>query len=324
MAYCAYCGSHVAQVSFVPCASCGNPTNGAPPRPVVAGGGTNVLAIVIGVAAAGLVLFAIIGILAAIAIPNLLTAMQRSKQKRTMADMRTVATALEAYGTDHEREEYPPGAIVEELRPKMEAFQQALPAGYTLEIGGSVESSADAQGPIVAVAPLMLFAMATILMLQLQSFNRLFLVFAVAPTALIGVVAALLLSNAPMGFVAILGILALIGILIRNSVILVVQIEQLRSEGMPPWHAVVEATEHRMRPIMLTAAAATLALIPISRQIFWGPMAYAMMGGIVVGTALTLLFLPALYVAWFRIPRDDDGKAQGTAEPVETPSVANP
>ena len=171
-----------------------------------------------------------------------------------------------------------PATIVEELRPEMEAFQQALPAGYKLEIGGSVESSADAQGPIVAVAPLMLFAMATILMLQLQSFNRLFLVFAVAPTALIGVVAALLLSNAPMGFVAILGILALIGILIRNSVILVVQIEQLRSEGMPPWHAVIEATEHRMRPIMLTAAAATLALIPISRQIFWGPMAYAMMG----------------------------------------------
>ena len=217
-----------------------------------------------------------------------------------------------------------PATIVEELRPKMEAFQQALPAGYKLEIGGSVESSADAQGPIVAVAPLMLFAMATILMLQLQSFNRLFLVFAVAPTALIGVVAALLLSNAPMGFVAILGILALIGILIRNSVILVVQIEQLRSEGMPPWHAVIEATEHRMRPIMLTAAAATLALIPISRQIFWGPMAYAMMGGIVVGTALTLLFLPALYVAWFRIPRDDDGKARDTAEPVETPSVASP
>ena len=217
-----------------------------------------------------------------------------------------------------------PATIVEELRPKMEAFQKALPAGYKLEIGGSVESSADAQGPIVAVAPLMLFAMATILMLQLQSFNRLFLVFAVAPTALIGVVAALLLSNAPMGFVAILGILALIGILIRNSVILVVQIEQLRSEGMPPWHAVIEATEHRMRPIMLTAAAATLALIPISRQIFWGPMAYAMMGGIVVGTALTLLFLPALYVAWFRMPRDDDGKARDTAEPVETPSVASP
>ncbi|CDZ65865.1 Acriflavin resistance protein [Neorhizobium galegae bv. orientalis] len=198
-----------------------------------------------------------------------------------------------------------PATIVEQLKPEVEKFTKTLPAGYKVEVGGSVESSADAQGPIAAVAPLMLFAMATILMIQLQSFSRLFLVFAVAPLALIGVVAALLLSNAPMGFVAILGVLALIGILIRNSVILVVQIEHLRSEGMPPWRAVVEATEHRMRPILLTAAAATLALIPISREVFWGPMAYAMMGGIVVGTVLTLLFLPALYVAWFRIPREE-------------------
>lgn len=205
-----------------------------------------------------------------------------------------------------------PATIVEQLTPEVNAFMKTLPVGYKVEIGGSVESSADAQGPIAAVAPLMLFAMATILMIQLQSFSRLFLVFAVAPLALIGVVAALLLSNAPMGFVAILGVLALIGILIRNSVILVVQIEHLRVEGVPPWRAVVEATEHRMRPIMLTAAAATLALIPISREVFWGPMAYAMMGGIVVGTALTLLFLPALYVAWFRIPR----------EPEDTPAAA--
>lgn len=202
-----------------------------------------------------------------------------------------------------------PATIAEQLQPKIDAFQATLPVDYTLEIGGSVESSADAQGPIIAVAPLMLFAMATILMIQLQSFSRLFLVFAVAPTALIGVVAALLLSNSPMGFVAILGVLALIGILIRNSVILVVQIEQLRLEGVSAWKAVVEATEHRMRPIMLTAAAATLALIPISRQIFWGPMAYAMMGGIIVGTVLTLLFLPALYVTWFRIPREEEASA---------------
>ncbi len=197
-----------------------------------------------------------------------------------------------------------PATIVAELQPKVDEFRKGLPSGYRIVDGGSVEESAKAQGPIVAVAPLMLFIMATILMIQLQSFSRLFLVFAVAPTALIGVVAALLFSNSPMGFVAILGVLALIGILIRNSVILVVQIEHLRSEGMPPWQAVIEATEHRMRPIMLTAAAATLALIPISREIFWGPMAYAMMGGIVVGTVLTLLFLPALYVAWFRIPRE--------------------
>ncbi|NEJ18719.1 AcrB/AcrD/AcrF family protein [Rhizobium leguminosarum] len=207
-----------------------------------------------------------------------------------------------------------PATIVDQLKPKVEEFQKNLPVGYKVEVGGAVESSAEAQGPIAAVAPLMLFAMATILMIQLQSFSRLFLVFAVAPTALIGVVAALLLSNSPMGFVAILGVLALIGILIRNSVILVVQIEHLRSEGTTPWQAVIEATEHRMRPIMLTAAAATLALIPISREIFWGPMAYAMMGGIVVGTALTLLFLPALYVAWFRIPRDEGVQAEAAAK----------
>lgn len=207
-----------------------------------------------------------------------------------------------------------PATIVDQLKPKVEEFQKNLPVGYKVEIGGAVESSAEAQGPIAAVAPMMLFVMATILMIQLQSFSRLFLVFAVAPTALIGVVAALLLSHAPMGFVAILGVLALIGILIRNSVILVVQIEHLRAEGVPAWQAVIEATEHRMRPIMLTAAAATLALIPISREIFWGPMAYAMMGGIVVGTALTLLFLPALYVAWFRIPRDKGAQSDAAAE----------
>jgi len=121
----------------------------------------------------------------------------------------------------------------------------------------------------------------------------------------VGVVVALLPSGAPLGFVAILGVLALIGILIRNSVILIVQIEQLRAEGRLAWEAVVEATEHRVRPIMLTAAAASLGLTPIAREIFWGPMAYAMMAGIIIGTLLTLLFLPALYVAWFRIEKPE-------------------
>jgi multidrug efflux pump subunit AcrB len=147
----------------------------------------------------------------------------------------------------------------------------------------------------------MLFIMATILMIQLQSFQRLFLVVAVAPLGLIGVVAALVPSRAPLGFVALLGVLALIGILIRNSVILIVRIEHLIAEGRDRWASVIEATEHRMRPIVLTAAAASLTLIPIAREVFWGPMAYAMMGGIIAGTAITLLFLPALYVAWFRI-----------------------
>ncbi len=197
-----------------------------------------------------------------------------------------------------------PATIVKALSDKIAAFEKTLPAGYHVEVAGAVEESAKSQGPIANVIPAMLLVMATLLMVQLQSFHRLFLVFSVAPLALIGVVAALYLSHAPLGFVALLGVLALVGILIRNSVILIVQIEELRAEGMSAWKAVVEATEHRMRPIMLTAAAATLALIPISHEIFWGPMAYAMMGGIVVGTALTLLFLPALYVAWFRIPRE--------------------
>jgi multidrug efflux pump subunit AcrB len=173
----------------------------------------------------------------------------------------------------------------------------------------------------------MLLTMTTFLMLQLQSFQRLFLVVAVAPLGLIGVVAALIPSKAPLGFVAILGVLALIGILIRNSVILVMQIEELRREGMDGWSAVVEASEHRMRPIMLTAAAATLALIPIAREIFWGPMAFAMMGGIVVGTILTLLFLPALYVAWFRLSepdasmtRDTDGEGRPAGDPEPAPA----
>jgi multidrug efflux pump subunit AcrB len=197
-----------------------------------------------------------------------------------------------------------PKTIVDQLAPKVATFAKELPAGYSVAVGGSVEESAKSQAPIVAVVPLMLFIMATVLMVQLQSFHRLFLVFAVAPLAVIGVVVALLPSGAPLGFVAILGVLALIGILIRNSVILIVQIEDLKKEGRPAWDAVAEATEHRMRPILLTAAAASLALIPIAREIFWGPMAYAMMGGIIMGTLLTLLFLPALYVAWFRISEE--------------------
>ena len=201
---------------------------------------------------------------------------------------------------------------------RVDKFVAELPAGYTVETAGTVEESGKSLGPIVAVAPLMLFVMATVLMLQLQSFQRLFLVVVVAPLGLIGVVAALLPSRAPLGFVAILGVLALIGILIRNSVILVVQIDHLISEGRDRWHAVIEASEHRMRPIALTAAAASLALIPIAREVFWGPMAYAMMGGIIVGTVLTLIFLPALYVAWFRItPPPSDGQIGSDASPVQ-------
>ncbi|MET3660340.1 multidrug efflux pump subunit AcrB [Aquamicrobium ahrensii] len=194
-----------------------------------------------------------------------------------------------------------PDTIVKDISPKVDAFAAGLPAGYNVETAGTVEESAKSQGPIVDVVPLMLFVMATILMLQLQSFQSLFLVVAVAPLGIIGVSVAMLLSDKPLGFVAILGVLALVGILIRNSVILIVQVEEHIREGEHPWDAVVNASTHRMRPIALTAAAASLALIPISREVFWGPMAFAMMGGIIAGTAITLLFLPALYVAWHRV-----------------------
>ncbi|SHL57874.1 efflux RND transporter permease subunit [Roseibium suaedae] len=205
-----------------------------------------------------------------------------------------------------------PATVVMRLEKEIKALEAKLPPDYFIATGGAVEESAKSQGPIAEVAPLMVFVMLTILMMQLQSFQRLFLVIAVAPLGLIGVVAALVPSGAPLGFVALLGVLALIGILIRNSVILVVQIEDLRKEGVEPWEAVFEATVHRMRPIMLTAAAASLAMIPISREIFWGPMAYAMMGGILAGTMITLLFLPALYIAWFRIPGPKKGKPVDT------------
>jgi multidrug efflux pump len=191
--------------------------------------------------------------------------------------------------------------VVDQLQPAINEFSKSLPNGFSLATGGAVEESAKSQGPIAAVAPVMLLVMAFFLMVQLQSFGKLALVVSVAPLGLIGVVAALLGSGAPLGFVAILGVLALIGIIIRNSVILVTRIDDFLAEGRSPWNAVVEATAHRLRPILLTAAAASLGMIPIAREVFWRPMAYAMIGGIIAATMLTLIFLPALYVAVYRI-----------------------
>ena len=204
--------------------------------------------------------------------------------------------------------------VVDRLAPAMKGFEGRLPAGYRLEVGGPVEESAKSQKPIIAVVPFMLITMATVLMLQLRNFNRLFLVASVAPLAAIGVALALTLTQLPLGFVAILGVVALIGILVRNSVILVDQIEKLRAEGLHDWDAVVKATEQRMRPIMLTAMAASLGMAPIARDVFWAPMAFSMMGGILVGTALTLLFLPALYIAWFRIKEPKEFATAGASE----------
>ncbi|MGH2290459.1 efflux RND transporter permease subunit [Pseudomonas capeferrum] len=166
-----------------------------------------------------------------------------------------------------------PTDLVAQLKPKIDEFASQLPVGYEVATGGTVEESSKAQGPIAKVIPLMLFLMATFLMIQLHSVQKLFLVVSVAPLGLIGVVLALVPTGTPMGFVAILGILALAGIIIRNSVILVTQIDEFEAQGFSPWDAVVEATNHRRRPILLTAAAASLGMIPIAREVFWGPMA---------------------------------------------------
>ncbi|MCR8717451.1 efflux RND transporter permease subunit [Pseudomonas syringae USA007] len=212
------------------------------------------------------------------------------------------------------RDEIQPTDLVNQLKPEIDKFAAGLPVGYKVATGGTVEESSKAQGPIASVAPLMLFLMATFLMIQLHSVQKMFLVASVAPLGLIGVVLALIPTGTPLGFVAILGVLALIGIIIRNSVILVTQIDAYEKSGYLPWDAVVEATEHRRRPILLTAAAASLGMIPIAREVFWGPMAYAMIGGIIIATLLTLLFLPALYVAWYRIKEPTDEQRQQAAD----------
>jgi multidrug efflux pump subunit AcrB len=200
--------------------------------------------------------------------------------------------------------------VVQTLAPKIAALNASLPTGYHIGIGGTVDESKKAQVSVAVVVPLMLILILTVLMIQLQSFNSVFLVLSVAPLGLIGVVAALLLADKPMGFVAILGVLALTGMIARNSVILIDQVEKEKADGRHPWDAVVEATGHRFRPILLTASAAILGMVPIAPTVFWGPMAYAIMGGLAVATVLTLIFLPALYVTWFRIKRPQPDSIQ--------------
>ena len=189
------------------------------------------------------------------------------------------------------------------LWPKMQALEKTLPPGYHIELGGSLESSKKSQDAIGAVQPLMLVVVISLLMFQLHSFQRTLLVLLTAPLGMIGVTLTLILFAAPFGFVAMLGVIALAGMIMRNSVILVDQIEHDIREGIDRWEAVVGSTVRRFRPIMLTAAAAILAMIPLTRSTFWGPMAVAIMGGLLVATVLTLLFLPALYAAWFKVKR---------------------
>ena len=197
--------------------------------------------------------------------------------------------------------------VTQQLLPglrRLEAGWQAQGlSAYRIEVAGAVEESAKGSASIAAGVPIMLFVTFTLLMLQLHSFSRAMLVFLTGPLGIFGVAAALLLSGKPFGFVALLGVIALMGMIQRNSVILIDQIEQDRASGIPAWDAIVESTVRRLRPIVLTAAAAVLAMIPLSRSVFWGPMAVAIMGGLIVATVLTLLALPAMYAAWFRIQR---------------------
>jgi multidrug efflux pump len=188
-----------------------------------------------------------------------------------------------------------------QINPQLDGLRAKLPAGFRIEVGGATEESAKGETSIKAVMPVMLIGVITLLMIQLQSMGRTLMVLLTAPLGLIGVAMALLLFNVPFGFVANLGVIALSGMIMRNSVILVDQIEQDEKAGKPTWEAIVGSAVRRFRPIMLTAAAAVLAMIPLTRSVFWGPMAVAIMGGLVVATALTLLFLPALYAAWYRV-----------------------
>jgi multidrug efflux pump len=187
------------------------------------------------------------------------------------------------------------------LWPQMQALEAKMPPGYHVQLAGTAEESTKGQGSIFANVPLMLFIIFTLLMLQLQSFSRALLVFLTGPMGIAGVAMSLLALDRPFGFVALLGVIALMGMIMRNSVILIDQIEQDRARGVPAWDAVVGAAVRRFRPIVLTAAAAVLAMIPLTRSAFWGPMAVAIMGGLIVATLLTLLALPAMYAAWFRV-----------------------
>ncbi|WP_285960985.1 efflux RND transporter permease subunit [Pseudomonas tohonis] len=194
-----------------------------------------------------------------------------------------------------------PASLVTQILPTLEPIRAELPDGYLLDVGGTVEDSARGQKSVNAGVPLFIVVVLTLLMLQLKSFSRSAMVFLTAPLGLIGVTLFLLVFRQPFGFVAMLGTIALAGMIMRNSVILVDQIEQDIAAGLDKWHAIIEATVRRFRPIVLTALAAVLAMIPLSRSVFFGPMAVAIMGGLIVATALTLLFLPALYAAWFRV-----------------------
>lgn len=198
-------------------------------------------------------------------------------------------------------------SVTKEIKPLLKDIEAKLPAGYRVDMGGAVEESDTANKALAAVAPVMVLTILLILMLQLQDFSKMAMVFLTAPLGLIGVVAALLVFRAPLGFVAILGIIALGGMIMRNSVILIDQVRTEMEEGRDAWNAIVDAALHRTRPVVLTAAATVLAMLPLTRSVFWGPMALAIMGGLTIATVLTIFFVPALYAAWFKVRRAPAG-----------------
>jgi len=203
-------------------------------------------------------------------------------------------------------------SVTQAIRPMLKDIEASLPPGYRIDVGGALEESDKANKALAAVAPVMLVTILLILMLQLQSFSLMSMVVMTAPLGLIGVVAALLIFQAPLGFVAILGIIALSGMIMRNAVILIDQVRAERESGHAPWSAVVNAAVMRARPVVLTAAATTLAMIPLTRSVFWSPMAIAIMGGLTVATFLTIFFVPALYAAWFRISPESEAQGERT------------
>ena len=202
-----------------------------------------------------------------------------------------------------------PPDVTSALLPKLDGIKKALPAGYRIETSGSVEESGKANGALVAVFPVMILLMLFVLMVQVRSFSMMTMVFLTAPLGLVGAVPALLIFGQPFGFNAILGLIGLAGILIRNTLILTEQIKADKLSGLDDYHAVIEATVRRSRPVILTSLAAVLAFIPLTLSSFWGPLAYVLIGGTAVGTVLTLLFLPALYALWFRVRRTSDAAA---------------
>jgi multidrug efflux pump subunit AcrB len=198
-----------------------------------------------------------------------------------------------------------PPDVSNEVLPKLQKIKDALPYGYRIETGGSIEESVKANAALAAVFPVMAIAMLALLMIQLQSFSRLALVFVTAPLGVIGATGALLVSNRPFGFVALLGLIALAGMIMRNTVILVDQIDRDIAEGHARHRAIIDATVRRARPVVLTALAAILGMVPLATSVFWGPMAITIMGGLFVATILTLVVVPALYALWFRVRRDE-------------------